>query len=84
MHNGPIVTWKNCYPIAPALVPDVDAVSGGKDDDPSDPPLFLPPPPPTLDIDANVAVDVPLRIVQVDIGTNIAPDQGAEERQIKE
>ena len=77
MHDGPIVTWRNGDPITPAVVPDVDAVSSDEDADPSNQPLFLPPPPPPLDVDADVAVNVPLRIVQVDVGANIAPDQGA-------
>ena len=62
--------------LSPVVVPDVDAVTGDQDADPSNPPLFLPPPPPTLDVDADVALDVPLRIVPVDIGANIVPDQG--------
>ena len=77
MHDAPIVTWRNGDPIAPTVVPDVDAVSGEQDADPPDPPLFLPHPPPTLDTGTDVAADVPLRIVPFDVGANIAPDQGA-------
>ena len=77
MHDGLIVTVRNGEPIAPTVVPDVDAASGDEDADPSSPPLFLPLPPPTLDVDADVATDVPLWIVPVNVGANIAPDQGA-------
>ena len=77
MHDGLIVTWRNGAPIAPAVVPDVDAVSGDEDADPSNQPLFLPPPLPCLDVDADIASDVPLRIVPVDVEANIAAAQGA-------
>ena len=79
MHDVPIVTWRNGDPIAPAVVFDVDAASGDEDADPPSPPLILPPPPPPpiLDVDADIATDVPLRIVPVDLGANIAPAQGA-------
>ena len=42
MHDGPIVTWKNGDPIAPAVISD-DGVDAGVDVDVTpDPPLFLP------------------------------------------
>ena len=77
IYDGPIVRWRNGEPITPAVVPDVDAVTGDQDADPSNLPLFLPPPPPTLDVEADISADVPLRIVLVDVGANIVPDQGA-------
>ena len=41
MHDGPIVTWKNGDPIAPAVVSDVDADAGVDDIVTLDPPLIF-------------------------------------------
>ena len=41
MHYGPIVTWRNDDPIAPAVVSDVDADATMDEIVTPDPPLFL-------------------------------------------
>ena len=41
MHDGPIVTWRNDDPIAPAVVSDVDADATMDEIVTPDPPLFL-------------------------------------------
>ena len=80
MHDGPIATWTNGNPIAPAVISDDDADAGMGDAVAPDPPLFLPLPTIPLDLDdIDVAMVAPLQVVMVNVGAeNVqgAPVQG--------
>ena len=71
MHNGPIVTWRNGDPIAPIVVPDVDAYVAKDGSVALAQPLFFP-----LDFDAIVDIDVapvaPLRVHPAYVGAENA------------
>ena len=81
MHDGPIATWRNGDPIAPAVASGDDADAGEDDDTTPDSPLFLPLPPPPIDIhEIDFAMVAPLQVVPVNVGAGNfqgAPVQGA-------